>query len=101
MKKETTLIIGVVLMMMMSSSASAAFMLMGGEETTSTTGPTGPTGLPISKDGRCGAKFGNTRCDGVACCSRANWCGGVKGTKSAWCSRTTKGHWGGKYDGTD
>ena len=42
-------IIGVVVLMMVSSSASAALMLMGGEETTSTTGPTGPAGPPCER----------------------------------------------------
>ena len=55
--------------------------------------------LPISKNGRCGPSHGNTRCGGKSCCSRYSWCGGVKGTRSAWCSSGGKGHWGGKFDG--
>jgi len=55
--------------------------------------------LPISKNGRCGPKHGNTRCGGKSCCSRYSWCGGKQGKRSAWCSGTTKGHWGGKFDG--
>jgi flagellar biosynthesis/type III secretory pathway M-ring protein FliF/YscJ len=55
--------------------------------------------LPISKNGRCGPKHGNTRCGGKSCCSRYSWCGGEQGKRSAWCSGTTKGHWGGKFDG--
>lgn len=56
-------------------------------------------GLPISKNGRCGPRHGNTICGGKSCCSRYSWCGGVQGKKSAWCSGTTKGHWDGKFDG--
>ena len=55
---------------------------------------------PISKNGRCGPHHGKTRCGGKACCSQWSWCGGEKGKKSAWCSKTSSGHWGGEYDGT-
>lgn len=55
----------------------------------------------LSTNGRCGPAHGKTRCGGKACCSQWGWCGGEKGKKSAWCSKTTMGHWGGEYDGTD
>ena len=65
----------------------------------SVTTPSVPS-RPISTNGRCGPKFGKTRCGGKACCSQWGWCGGEKGKRSAWCVKTTSGHWNGEYDGT-
>ena len=111
-------IIGVIGMIMCSSSsatATAMFMMGGGDDSsvTPSTTPSTPAprpapvpvkktvpSHPISKNGRCGPAHGRTRCGGKACCSQWGWCGGEKGKKSAWCSKTSSGHWGGEYDGT-
>ena len=60
----------------------------------------------ISKNGRCGNKFNDTICPGNTCCSKYNWCGGIKGKKSDWCSvNLGKNIYGGinngNYDGKD
>ena len=55
----------------------------------------------VSTNGRCGPSFNDTICPGKQCCSKASWCGGSRGTKSAWCTDTNgyKGRDSGKYDG--
>jgi len=61
--------------------------------------PEGENLPKLSTNGRCGPNHGKTRCGGKACCSQWGWCGGEQGKRSAWCSGTDKGHWGGEYDG--
>ena len=55
----------------------------------------------VSTNGRCGPKHNNTICPGKQCCSTSSWCGGSRGTKSAWCANILgyKGRENGKYDG--
>jgi hypothetical protein len=60
------------------------------------------TSSNISTNGRCGPEFNNTICSGNRCCSTSSWCGGSRGTRSAWCANKNGyiGRDGGKYDGT-
>lgn len=65
-------------------------------------------GHPVTTNGRCGpgSDGRDQRCGGKACCSQWNWCGGERGSASAWCHGSNDvdgpiGHWGGQYDGTD
>lgn len=58
--------------------------------------------LVVSKDGRCGPSFNNTKCFSIngnkTCCSQFGWCGGVQGSNDAWCANSGKGVENGKYD---
>ncbi|OUM59851.1 carbohydrate-binding module family 18 protein, partial [Piromyces sp. E2] len=45
---------------------------------------------PISTDGRCGAKFGNTSCPDGKCCSKYGWCG----TSSSHCDAGCQSEFG-------
>merc|ERR1711972_737031 len=53
-----------------------------------------PVPKPVSKNGRCGPHFGNTRCTPGAYCSRFDWCGG----KASHGNPSTHGYKG-AYDG--
>ena len=55
----------------------------------------------VSTNGRCGPNNGGTICPGNQCCSEYGWCGGIRGTTSAWCSNNGRGVDGGGYDTTD
>jgi hypothetical protein len=64
--------------------------------------PPPPPSLPISRNGRCGPAFNNTKCPGNQCCSFSGWCSGDRGTYSAWCFANWAGNVGrdnGIYDG--
>ena len=63
--------------------------------------PASASASKVSTNGRCGPSFNDTICPGNQCCSTASWCGGSRGTKSAWCADTNgyKGRDSGKYDG--
>ena len=70
-------------------------------ETLSLEPVTNSSSITESTNGRCGPDHGNTRCTGNRCCSTSSWCGGSRGTKSAWCA-DRNGYIGrdrGKYDG--
>ena len=64
--------------------------------------PPSSSSLVVSKDGRCGSSYNNTKCfpiDGKkTCCSQHSWCGGEQGSNDAWCSNGGKGIEDGKYD---
>ena len=54
-------------------------------------------GRELTKDGRCGAQYGNKACPGTSCCSAFGWCGGTKGQKDDWCWNYRD--YNGTYDG--
>ena len=58
-----------------------------------------------STDNRCGIMAGGGKCNGDACCSYSNWCGGTTGgRRTAHCRSSDgkggyTGQWSGRYDG--